>query len=125
MDEGRALGVEIVEALTHIVQDVESITQRSAWILPDKVGQVTMKPLHYQTDVVPVMTIVDSHKADHIGVLQLAQNTTLVFEFFHNGVILSLRVVFDGLDQNVVELFCNTFLAIHGYLVYDAICSMT
>ena len=38
VDEGRALGVEIVKALAHIVQDVESITQTSLWIALDKLS---------------------------------------------------------------------------------------
>ena len=123
MDEWRAQGVEIVKALTHIIQDMESITQTSAWILLDKVGQVTMKSLHYQTDVIPVTTIVDSHKANHIGVLQLAHDTTLVVELSDDGVILSTRVVPDSMDQNVVELLCNAFLSMYSDLVDNTISS--
>ena len=123
MDEGRAQGVEILEALAHIVQDVESITQTSVWIVLDKVGQVAMKPLHYQTDVVPVTTIVDSHKANHIGVLQLANDTTLGVEHSDDGVILSTRVVPDSMDQNVVELLCNAFHSMYSDLVDNTISS--
>ena len=123
MDEGRALGVEIVKALTHIIQDVESITQKSAWILLDKVGQVTMKSLHYQTDVIPVTTIMDSNKANHIRVLQLAHDTTLIVELSDDGVILSTRVVPDSMDQNVVKLLCNALLSIYSDLVDNTISS--
>ena len=54
----------------------------------DKVSQVTTEPFHYQTDIVLVTTAVDSHKAHHIRVLQLAQNTALLMELSHNKLLL-------------------------------------
>ena len=123
MDEGRALGVEIVKALTHIIQDVESITQTSVWIVLDKVCQVTMKPLHYQTDVVSVTTIMDSNKANHIGVLQLAHDTTLIVKLSDGGVILSTRVVPDSMDQNVMQFLCDAFHSMYSDLVDNTISS--
>ena len=105
MDEGRTLGIKILKAVTHFVQDIvlimqELITKKSVWFLLDKFGQVTMEP---QTDVVPVITIVKSHEAINTEMIQLAQNMTLSC----NGIILSAKVVF-------VELLCGAFLFVHG-----------
>ena len=115
VDEGRGQRVKVAKALRYIVQNVDSSGKVCAGILLDKVGQVRMKPLHYQTDVVLVMAVMDSLKADHVGIIQTLQNATLLAEISHNELPLlsgGMRVVVVSLEQDIVKFLCNTLFSV-------------
>ena len=116
VDEGRGQRVKVAKALRYIIEDVDSSGKVCLGILLDKVSQIRMKPLHYQTDVVLVTAVMNSLKADHVGIIQALQNATFVAKFSHNEVSLlsgGMRVVVVGLEQDIVELFCNTLFPVH------------